>query len=486
MAREPRDKWGSFVVGPIIVFVALGAIWKNENRFDYHQAAKKTQAVESVQELTPEQRFSYTGSMDQSLVLPGEYVEAFTGYLMVRRDAEIYAWDKETDSDDRVTWSRRWMSSVESNSRNNGISQQLSSRTLTPTEYQVGDLTIDGARIEFVDSSVEISPFDLRITNPVLEDRGEYLYLSKGEVDNMGDERIRYTGIRVPTTATYFGKAEAGRGVADTSQARTGMINAIIQDSGILHHIVAGERETALATMAAHISRLKWIVRGAASAVVIIGFNIFFSAMLGFLYSIPLIGGLARSGSFVLSLALGLPLIVVTMLGGYLIANPAVLLAIAALIGGGTLALRKRKKKTQNAVFQQLETQYGPELQTLDIKELEFIELAKLVFSDGKLDPKEEEFLRRWSRKQGWDDGRFLDMLNKAKTMSDSGPPSRTASEEQLKNLIRLALADGHLSRSELNSIQHAAKRLGFDRGRIARITQQVQQMAARGAAQPA
>lgn len=482
MASERKNRWAGFIIGPIMVFVGLGAIWKNENRFDYHKAAEKTQVVASPQALVAGQRFSYTGEMDQGLVLDGEYVDTFTGYLMVRRSAEIYAWDEDTDSDDRVTWSRRWMSSVESNSRNQGIRQQLSSNRFTPSQYQVGDLGIDGARIEFVDSSVTISPHDLRVTRSDLTPQGEYLYLAKGQPDNIGDERVRYSGIPVPAFATYFGKAQAGRGVADTSQARSGMINAMIQDSGVLHHIVAGDRETALSTMAAHISRLKWIVRGVASAAVVIGFNIFFSTILGFLYGIPLIGGLARSGSFILSLILALPLIFVTMLSGYLFANPLVLAVLVAVIGGGIFALRQRKAQTQQAVYRELETQYGPKLKSLDMTELEFIELAKLAFSDGHLDPKEEEFLRRWSRKQGWSDARFRDMLAKAQPMSTSvstsGPPSQAASEELLKNLIRLALADGHLSRSELNAIEHAAARLGYDRGRIASLTQQVQRMA--------
>ncbi|NBC47069.1 MAG: hypothetical protein GVY22_03555 [Gammaproteobacteria bacterium] len=484
MESERKNRWAGFLVGPAIVLIALGAIWKNENRFDYHQAAKKTQPAESVQALPSGQGFSYTGSMDQQLTLAGEYVDAFTGYLEVRRSAEIYAWEKDRDSDDRVTWSQRWMSRLESNSRNSGMTQRLSSRTFTPREYQVGDLTVEGARIELVDDAVTIPPADLQITDAALQPQGDYLYLSKGQSDNLGDERVRYTGIPVPLTATYFGKAEAGRGVADTSQARTGMINALIQDTGVLHHIVAGERETALATMAAHISRLKWIVRAVASVAVIVGFNLLFSAMLGFLYSVPVIGGLARSGSFLLSLAFGLPLILVTMLSGYLYANPLVLAAIAVLIVGGLVALGQRKQKTQKAVYRDLETQYGPKLQTLSMKELEFIELAKLVFSDDHLDPKEEEYLRRWSRKQGWNDTRFSEMLNRAKALGAGGPPSLNATEEQLKNLIRLALADGDLSRSELQTIQHAARRLGFDQRRVARLTQEVQQMAGRNAAQ--
>lgn len=483
MESERKNRWAGFVVGPAIVFIALGAIWKNENRFDYHQAAKKTQPVESVQALVPGQRFSYTGGMDPQLTLPGQYVDAFTGYLEVQRSAEIDAWEKDTDSDGRVTWSRRWMSRLESNSRNSGITQQLSSRTFSPARYQVGGLTVDGSQIELVDAAVRIPTADLQITEAALQRRDDYLYLSKGEPDNLGDERVRYTGIPVPSTATYFGKAESGRGVADTSQARTGMLNTLIQDTGVLHHIVAGERETALATMAAHISRLKWIVRAAASVAVIIGFNLLFSAMLGFLYSVPLIGGLARSGSFLLSLVFALPLILVTMLSGYLYANPLVLAAIAVLIVAGLFALNKRKQKTQKAVYRGLETQYGPKLQTLSMKELEFIELAKLVFSDDHLDPKEEDFLRRWSRQQGWNDARFREMLGRAKALGAGGPPSLNATEEQLENLIRLALADGDLSRSELRSIQHAAKRLGFDQGEVARLTQQVQQMATRNVA---
>jgi hypothetical protein len=486
MERKTKNRWAGFIVGPAMVFIALGAIWKNETRFDYHQAAKKTEAVQTRDQLISGQNFSYTGPMDQQLVIEGDYVDSFTGYLMVQRSAEIYAWDKDTDSEGHTTWSRRWMSSLESNSRNSGIRQELSSNRFTPMEYQVGDLTIEGARIEFVDDAVAIGTRDLELVRTGLERRGNEFYLAKGGADGLGDERVRYTGVPVPAVASYFGMAAGGQGVADTSNIRTGWINAMIQDTGILHHIVAGERETALATMKAHIGKVKWIVRGVASVGVIVGFNILFGTVLGFLYSMPLIGGLARSGSFILSLVLGLPLILITMLGGYLVANPLVLAVVLAAIGGGVFLLRRRKQETQQAVQQELERQYGPQMETLDMKELEFIELAKLVFSDGRFDPKEEKFLRKWSRKEGWDGARFTEMLAKAKEMSSGGPPSLAASEEHLKNLIRLALADGHLSSSELSTIQHAAKRLGYDQGRIARLTQQVQQLASQKAAQPA
>ena len=120
MAEKKDSKWLGLMIGPLISCCAVVALWKNETRFDYHRAAAATDSVQSPRDATNGQLISLTGPMDQSLTIQGTYVDSFTGYLQVRRVAEIYAWDREEDSDDGVTWTLRWMSSVEGNSRNSG------------------------------------------------------------------------------------------------------------------------------------------------------------------------------------------------------------------------------------------------------------------------------------------------------------------------------------------------------------------------------
>lgn len=484
MAEKKKSRWAGIFIGPVIVFLALTAIWKNETRFDYHRAAAATAVIDSTSQATSGQLLSLTGSMDQGMTMPGQYVESFTGYLTVWRSAEIYCWDKDED-DDGVKWSKRWMSSVESNSRNSGIRQKLSSEQLMPKEYTVGELQVDSSLMEFVDSAVCVNPSQLTLTRKNLSAAGEYFMLYKKRSDGMGDERVSYSAIPVPTKATYFGKYEGSQGVADTTNKRTGFVNAIIQDTGILHHIVAGDRTTALATMKAHIGRLKWIVRGIASVVVIVGLLLLFSTFVSFLFPIPIIGRIAETGVFLLSLAIGIPLILITMTISYLVAHPLILVLILGGAAGSFYWLRRRGKNSQQAIKNQLDQEYGHILPLDEVKELEFIELARLAARDGEIKDAEKKFLKAWAKQHRWDQSKFETMLSKANRNS-SEPDTGLSEDDHLTNLVRLSLADGNVTSYELKAIRRMANQLGYDNKTVSDLMNRVRQSAMNTSVQPA
>ena len=118
-----KKKGNPIVMGVMMLGGAIAALWQNEFRFDYHKAASETVFVERISSLEDNAIFSHTGDMDQSLTLKREYAQEFIGYLIVMRRAEIYAWDRDED-DDGVTWSKEWMSNLESNSCNRGLRQE--------------------------------------------------------------------------------------------------------------------------------------------------------------------------------------------------------------------------------------------------------------------------------------------------------------------------------------------------------------------------
>ena len=478
MGKREKNRWMGVLLGPALSFFAVVALWKNETRFDYYRAAAKTDEIQSADEGADGQLISLTGPMDQSMSLDGEYVESFTGFLEVWRIAQIYAWDKDKSSDDRVTWNLEWMSSVESNSRNSGVHQRLSSNRFLPPKFDVGSLPVASSNIEFVDSSTSISPSQLKVTHKKLQPESEYLYLRKGKPQQLGDERVSYSGIPIPSQATYFGKLQSAGGVADLSHKRDGMINRLIQDTGVLHHIVAGDRAIALATMKSHIARVKWIVRGLGTLFVVVGFLILFSTIVGFLFHIPILGRVAETGVFVLSLAIGLPIAFVTILSSYLFAHPLILLLIVGVIGGLIYYGRRRGKSSQQAIRSQLDAQYGRSLGANDIKELEFLELAQLAMSDSSYGAKEERFLQQWASKHGWDSEKFDQMLQRAKHETDSGGTA-VSNDEHLMNVMRLSLADGSLSQFEIRAIRTTAQKLGYDNTKIRQMLDRARQSAA-------
>jgi len=472
MAKREEDSWGNAFIGPILVFLSLCALWKNETRFDYYRAASKIEVSTSLSDVQSGQPLAYTGIMDPGAVsFQGNYIEQFTGFLVVYREAEIYAWDRDEDSDGDVTWSREWMSSVESNSRNNGIRQELASRSFLPSEYEISDLAVASDRIEFVDSTLVIPPNNLRrtIAGSRLSPEGRYFVLRKGRPDNLGDERLLFRAIPVPKTATYFGKFENGKGVADRSHERTNFINEFIQDTGILHHIVAGEREQALATMKAYLTRLKWIVRGIGTALVVFGFSMAFSKLVGFLFHIPLIGALAEAGVFVMSVGLGIPLALLTIGAGYLAGHPIILGLFLCLLAVGIFFLVKtsrRGRESQMAIREELEHEFGHQVDSDEMKEREFVGLAHLVNSGNHAGTGNgsSQLLDDWSKKHRWDADKKRDMLAKAEAVE------KTSSDQELRNLIRIALADRKLTAFEMRSIQTAASKAGYGRNQVRKI----------------
>lgn len=479
MSRKKKNGLAGIVIGPVLIVVAIVAIWKNETRYDFYREAAGTTAISTLESAVPDQLISHTGSMDTSAEIVGKYIESFEGFLVVRRSAEIYAWDRDEDDDGRVTWSKRWMSSIENNERNRGIRQLLQSGRMLPDQYRVGELSIPSKSIEFVDPNRSISIGELRLT-PIaqqlrLQKRGqEYFYLIKSSGDQIGDERVRYSGIPIPSTATYFGKFSEGQGVAHDAHQRTGFINLMIQDSGVLHHIVAGQREAALATMKAYLSRLKWIVRGISTGVTVIGFLFLFGSVARFLFPLPIIGPLAERGAWLLAFLIGIPVAMAAIAISFLASHP---LWLAGGITGIALViylLRRRGEQTKIALHKGLEQDFGRAIKNEDFEDLEFRELVYLAQSDGEVGEEETAFLSRWGKKHGWTQSESQKRIDDALAQRLTEPDTDASTEPHLRNLIRLSMADGNLTAFEMHTIRTAARKAGYDSSAITELMQEV------------
>lgn len=480
MSESKKDKISGFLLGPAVVIVGTIALWKNEGRFDYYRAAK---ATDPVVKLTPEDAdrlVSYTGAMDRKLTMPGYYVESFTGFLTVERSAEIYAWNRHEDDEGHVSWKLEWMSGLESNSRNRGIRQELSSGQIVPPVYQVGELSVASDRIEFVDAYRSIPASDVQLSqlgkNRRLNPRGVYFYLSKRKSSNLGDERISFEGVPVPETATYFGKYDGRGAVAHQAQVKGGYIDNLIQDTGVLHHIVAGERDPALGTMKSHLFRLKWMVRGAGFVGISIGFMILLGSAAEFLYHLPLISSLVHWGVVAVSIILGFAVSIVTIILSYLLHHPVVLVCTVLALAIVYVLSRHKAYASQKQMKAVVERQVGHSIGKDEMAELEFIELVKLARIDHALDLQEKKYLKKWAKRHGWKQPQVTELIKRAKSSDEAN--DEAGSEKHLRNLVQLALADGNLSFYEFNAISKAAKEIGFNSTDIQRIVRETRDMA--------
>ncbi|MDA7620087.1 hypothetical protein N8606_02060, partial [Akkermansiaceae bacterium] len=436
---ERKKKGSPLVMGLILLGASIGAIWKNEHRFDYYQAAKATEPAEAVGDLSADRLFSHTGSMDQDLTVKGNYVQSFQGFLEVSRSAEIYAWDRDED-DDGVTWSKEWMSSLENNSRNRDFKKLLTSANIRPKTYQVAELKIAPKQIQFVDKKYRIHPDSLQLskkgTDKKLATRGKYFYLAKGGENQLGDERLSYRGLPVPETATYFGKWGEGIAVAHQAEKKSGLISGMIKDKGILHHLVAGEREIALDSIKAHLARLKNIVRLTGIAVATIGGGIFFSSLTRFLIFIPLIGPLINRISGWLGMLLGFLLGLITLVIAFLTSQPLILALFLLVLGAGLFSLWKNAKRKRAHVQTQLFKTLGHSPSQNELEELEFIKLWQLVAEDGEITASEQKRLNKWTKRHRWSSAKVVELTQQAREEL-----SKTSKRENLESLIQFSLA---------------------------------------------
>ena len=374
----------------------------------------------------------------------------------------------------------RWMSSVEGNRRNELVHQTLESGRILPPSYRVSDLEIVSNKIEFVDPKVGVDPGPLTRTDfeKNLRVEGSYLMLRKGQADDLGDERLSYRAIPVPSRATYFGRfEEGGKGVADTTEQRSGIINELIQNSGILHHLVAGEREVALQTMKRHIQRLKWIVRCIGSVLIFFGLLAFFASILRFLYGIPLIGRVAESGAFLLALVIAVPLASITILLGYVAGHPLLLIPVVLVLLvaiGFAVRFAKRQRKAGEEIKQQLDSEFGHSLERDEMKQLEYREMAGMLISGGnEIGSAEEKILNRFAKKNGIEEKTRDSLLEEVREKPSTGESAET----HLQNLIRISVADARLTPQEVRSIREAASLAGYNRQQFRELMNRVGDM---------
>ncbi len=118
------------------MIVATLCLWHNEGRFDYYQAARQTTAIESPEQAAPDGTSSYTGELRDRRI-EGKYVTEFLDFYKVSGRAEIYSWERDTDSDGNVSWSKGWHSHLENNSRNEGLTKKLKSVQLQMPKFQL-------------------------------------------------------------------------------------------------------------------------------------------------------------------------------------------------------------------------------------------------------------------------------------------------------------------------------------------------------------
>lgn len=461
---KKNSKLAGIIIGPILVLGGMMALWENEGRFNYYEAARDTIPIQSINAHLGE-TISYTSDLDTSIPIPGYYVKEFMSYLLVERRAEIYSWEEDTDSDGNTTWSKGWYSRLDNNSRNKGLVKKLHSGDLYPDRYAVGDMTISPKKIHFVDDDVSVPLNNLQLSNKGVAARlarsGSHFYLNKGRSDKLGDERISYTGIPVSNVASYFGLVSGGQGIGKQFHISTSWISDIIGNDGMLHHLVNGERDVALDKIESYFNKVVWFTRLGGTLAIIFGFQIFFSVFVGLLYRIPLLGDLVEMGVFVVSLILGLSISLLIIVTSLLVHNVfTITLPVIGLLVGIVYFKRRSVNTSEHAreILSRAVTKTENTSQA-NLTEQTFTHLAGMAMAENGLSKKENKILVKWGKAQGISESQMKELFEGVKK-ADVHP--RALNRKDIEYLILMALSDGDISSREMYLLRKYSEKINM------------------------
>jgi hypothetical protein len=499
-----RSGFAGLVIGPTLVLGGIVALWQNETRFDYAAEAANAQVITSVDEYVGD-TVAYSGDFDTTIVLGGDYVELFHGYIQVTREAQIHAWEEDR-RDDGIEWERVWQSRLEANARNRGVAQTLHDETFMPNRYQIGELGVDTRQLRFADRMVRIPPRVLQLSadgvRRGLEADGDFLYRRVGAArPGIGDERVGYRGRLAAPTMTYFGMHRGERAIPYREHVSTsgfsGVVNSLIGNDGMLYHVVAGDRQEALATLESDLAQTKWTFRVVGTLAIVVGFQVFFSVFTSILYGIPLLGRMVESGVWLVSLALGLPIALAILLAGVVASNPLTVALPLALGVGGFVWLRRRQRSGARHAGRMLEERLAEPASEMTVAAVDrtaadsvpvtvetvsatrrvrlertFLNLAHVARVGGQFDKREKRFLVRWGRKQGIPDARMKELFSEAKNGGEIAMPWKRS---ELELLVCMALVDGALSSEEWELLKRCAEGVGMTVAQLKSVVREAQ-----------
>lgn len=459
--------------------VSIITLWKNEGRFNYYRAAKEATVVSDVDYANPRKLNAYTGLL-QLEPLTGHYIEQYGRYYFIHERAQIFAWRRRKDSDG-VSWSQRWQDTHQRNSRNANIRQTLHGRRIGPNNYSVDDLVIQGRNLHFANALVMIEPDRLELSELgehaglVAAEEGFYLRHHEQGDDRIGDERLLIEGIPAEERVTYFGKIEESRAVGQQEKTPKGFISGLIQDDGWLHHLVNGDRDRALQTMKKHLTSLQQKVRFAGTAGIVFGISGLLNSLMHLLLGIPVIGALTRHGSLLIGVVIGAPISLAVIGLGAAFHNPGVailiVLALACLVFGLYLLRERSKANAQSYVAAHDAPKNAlsadESIDTPDHAALErpFRNLVRLALEDGKLSKNENDFLARWGRSRGMDDERIVALFEEAKR--DTHADIEATGVEDFPYLVTICLLDGTLSPKEWRYLKQFGHAIGMNDAQV-------------------
>jgi hypothetical protein len=344
------------LIGILLFFLSFLVLWTNEGRVNMAKVAVKLPAVQAdrVDPAHDGQGVSVSGPLtaaeplgDPEFLKPGAYIE-------LDRTVEMFAWVEHKETKEKQNtggsttkettyrYEKKWTGDPENASEfkhpegHANPAMPFKSATFTVPAAAIGAYQVDPSGMDLPEAgavSLDTATVNIKGHHDLT---GEYIFIGNGALTDpsVGDVRISFAGVPSGVKVTAFGKAEAGSLVPYLHKGKDKLFRAI-----------ALSRDDAIALMAREHKVTGWILRLVGFLMMWFGLQALFGPIVAVLNVLPFLGKVGRFVwgfiTFLVSLALSLVVIVVSMIAH----NIWALLAVMALIVGFFIWLKMKKKQ---------------------------------------------------------------------------------------------------------------------------------------------
>jgi hypothetical protein len=348
-------------IGFLLFIVSFGVLYWNEGRVDQSKIAKKSVEISGSVLAPADQDGSFvsaTGTVtseeslgDGSMLLAGKY-------LSVTKKAEMYAWvekkEEKTQSNTggsettttTYTYVKEWTSNpASSSSFKEPAGHQNPSMTVQGGEYQVGSLKVGVYAIDGKTVSLPAGE-KLALTSTVLAlpagatISADAVYLNNANASSpiVGDQRVSYTVLAPGFEGTIFGELHSPK-ITKYTDAK---------GNEVAYRVFEGNRAAALSTMHGEFVMLLWIFRFVGFFMMWSGLSMILAPIAIILDFFPILGSLGKTAISIVTLAVALPLAIITIVVSAIIHSVIALLVVLALaLGGIGYLMYKNKDKVK-------------------------------------------------------------------------------------------------------------------------------------------
>lgn len=347
------DSIGKVFIGFILFLISFVVLFYVEGRTDYSIIAKQAISADSA---TENELVFNTGELISEELIGDDYLLP-GNYVVLKREAEIYAWKEieETDEDDRKTYTyeTEWVTKPQDSAQffnpigHDNYPLEIEQVTHIASNVFVGEYSIDSQKIRWPSTSNLSINEDIAILqeNQIVD--SNYIFMGQGTVKKpiVGDVRISFKSIQPGKKSTVFGRVDA-----KNIEPHHG------KEEKALYRLFWGTTDDAFSLLKQEYETAGWIGRIGGFLLMWVGLLLVFGPLTLIFQAIPIVGKLGKSAIAGATFIVALVLTTITSLLSMVLHNPFGIAIIVIGIAAGIyfFFIKKQQDLAKNKVNEPL------------------------------------------------------------------------------------------------------------------------------------